>query len=235
MSSLACRTWACIVAIASFSSCGGSTREDAGSGGTPGGGGSSVTGGAPGTGGSSVGGTSATGGTSGGAYAECKSDSECVKFADCCSCTAYPHDQPPPPPCLAVCETDACSAIGLPADQMPVCKVGQCIIGFDCDKSHAACESLPPTCAPGMTVSIVNGCWGGCVPATECATVTDCASCTGSGTLCVNHNQTANEFHCVPHPDQCAGDPSSACLCPLVCPKWNFCHKTSTHVQCDYI
>ncbi len=197
---------------------GGAATGGTANGGSAGMGGMSAMGGMAGMGGmSAIGGMAgmgATGGSSGSTNAECTSAAECKLFADCCTCSAYGPNEPPPPSCFSVCEVDACTALGLPANHPPACEVGQCIAGFDCDINHAACESLPPSCGPGTTVSVVNGCWGGCVPPRECLSVTGCESC-APGELCVNQNQTGNEYHCVAFPAECAGNPTTQCLCPL--------------------
>ncbi len=44
-----------------------------------------------------------------------------------------------------------------------------CCTGWDCDQSHAACDSLPPVCAEGESPTVAMGCWGPCVPTTNCA------------------------------------------------------------------
>ncbi|MBI5533197.1 MAG: hypothetical protein HY898_10800 [Deltaproteobacteria bacterium] len=192
------------------------------------------------TGGSSTGGSVATGGSAGaagGPFVQCtESDpSPCKIFSDCCACIAYGPGEPPPPECLMDCFVDSCTSQGLPSGQKAACEVGRCVVGFDCDPAHVYCNGLPPDCEPGLAPAVVNGCWGGCVAAAECRNVPSCDACAKSE-LCVNHNYSNNEFHCVPVPSECAGNPTSSCLCPLVCPSWNFCNMAGpSKVQCDYI
>ena len=148
--------------------CGGKSDSDGGaggSGGTGGSGGAGATGGSGGgTGGTGAsGGTGAFGGT-GGAIIECSADSECQLFSDCCTCTAYGPNEDPPPTCFADCDQLACDAAGA---QGPICQDSKCIAGFDCS-SPVLCNAIPPSCVPGETPSIVNGCWGACVRADEC-------------------------------------------------------------------
>lgn len=44
-----------------------------------------------------------------------------------------------------------------------------CCTGWDCDQSHAACDSLPPRCAEGEVPTVAGACWGPCVPMANCA------------------------------------------------------------------
>ena len=225
------------------------SKQTGGSGGASGSGGSSVGGGATGgtaqggtSGASGVGGTggvagsSGVGGTGVGPWPECQAPgTECKVFSDCCTCTAYSPTEPPPPSCLADCDVDACTAIGWSSEQPPACELGQCIVGMDCDLTHAFCNALPPDCSPGTAPTVVDGCWGGCVTSTQCLTISSCDFCTGPGQLCVNHQVNNAEFHCVDVPPACAGDLTESRLCPLLCPNWNFCNMQEGRVQCDYI
>ena len=55
-----------------------------------------------------------------------------------------------------------CNAKGACAPGKPVCET------YDCDPSSITCKSAPPLCPPGMTASVVDGCWGRCVPLDAC-------------------------------------------------------------------
>ena len=218
-----------LVAVLCMTGCGGTVETEPGSAGGSSGGGSS-TGGSGGT--AASGGTGATGG---GAWPECKEGSECTIFRDCCTCTAYGPNEDVPPSCAQDCFQDACSSAGIAWEHEPVCSLGQCIVGVDCDPADVFCNALPPNCEAGMVPSVVDGCWGDCIDATQCLTVSDCDVCTGAGQLCVNQTYTDSEYHCVEAPAACDGDLSTSCLCPLLCPNWNFCNMQSDHLQCDYI
>lgn len=41
--------------------------------------------------------------------------------------------------------------------------------GVNCDQRFVSCDALPPTCAMGEAPRVVGGCWGECVPISECA------------------------------------------------------------------
>lgn len=210
----------------------GGSGATSGSGGTSTGGGS--VGGASGSSGAS--GSGAVGGTGGdGGAPACEEPSDCQIFSDCCSCTAYGLTEGPPPSCLMDCYQDACSSIGMAPGHAAGCEFGRCILGMDCDATHAYCNALPPECGAGMAPTVVDGCWGGCIESIECLTITGCEQCTGPGQFCVTQQADAAESHCVEMPPACEGNVSESCLCPLLCPGWNFCALQSGRLQCDYI
>ena len=195
---------------------GGSGGSAASAGSSSGGSGASATGGSS-TGGSGTGGaagTPATGGSSGTVGTpECSAAGECTLFSDCCSCMALAPGESAPT-CLADCDTDRCTAMGI-TDANVACTAGSCNAGIDCT-GEVLCDALPPTCKPGEVPSVRNGCWGGCVPATECAEVSGCAECTGS-TLCVTKAALLSTSHCVNIPSACQTDQSCDCLGPALC------------------
>ncbi len=41
---------------------------------------------------------------------------------------------------------------------------------WSCNADLVACDADPPTCAPGNRPSVVDGCWGPCVPSSSCVT-----------------------------------------------------------------
>lgn len=53
------------------------------------------------------------------------------------------------------------------------CRPGKpvCEATYDCDLSHALCDAFTPQCKDGETPSIVNGCYGPCVPIAQCSGV----------------------------------------------------------------
>jgi hypothetical protein len=102
--------------------------------------------------------------------------------------------------------------------QAPSCEAGRCVTGYECDQTKAFCNALPPLCEGGMVPHVVNGCWGGCVPATECKSVTSCADCTAPLETCVHvEHQTGPTLHCVDVPKGCEGTPFCECMGGSVC------------------
>lgn len=207
--------------------CGGSTDSDGGSGGGSTGGAS--TGGAS-TGGASSGGAGAVSGSGGsvggspgaggitGLGPECTTDAECTLFSDCCTCEAYGPDQAPPPSCLAACTQNACEMNGASTETVQ-CVAGRCVAGIPCT-GQVFCNAIPPECGPGQTPAILNGCWGGCVPVTECASVPSCDECDGTLMTCVSIDHSGGDGgsqHCVDIPKGCEGTPDCACMGQNVC------------------
>jgi len=196
-------------------------------GGTSGSGGS---GGASGSGGS--GGTSGSGGSSG---SGCQAPEQCRLFSDCCSCVALGPGEPGPMPCPADCVQDRCSALGVSA---AVCSAGQCSAGFNC-VGTVTCPALPPACQPGQVPSISGSCWGPCVPATQCVSVTNCDQCyTVSGQICVDSDTLAGTHYsfCLRVPERCANMRECACFGESFCPApmacWEFSGRRG--VRCEY-
>jgi hypothetical protein len=68
--------------------------------------------------------------------------------------------------------------------------------------------------------SVVDGCWGPCLPPTECSEVTDCESC--GDAVCVM-NSAIGTRACVAPPDGCSA--GNYCECLHACP-------TTTGFEC---
>jgi hypothetical protein len=186
------------------------------------GGGAAGTVGASGSGGGATADASVgTGGASGGAVdgglkPECTSEKDCKIFTDCCQCEAVPNGETPAS-CHSVCKQNQCAALGLTAPQA-TCIAGRCVVGFECDSSKVFCKSVPPACPPGQ-VALVNGaCWqGGCVPATECASVKDCSACTGELVCAEFPQRGGSTAHCYDVPQSCNGNYGCSCAGAAVC------------------
>jgi hypothetical protein len=199
---------------------GGSGGVTGGSGGVTGGSGG-VAGGTGATGGGGLGGAS-NGGTGGGgtggtsaAQPECKADSDCKVFSDCCTCMAVPIAENPTS-CPLTCVIDSCVAAGAP--KLPACVAGRCVMGFECDSSKVTCKSLPPKCGAGQVPQVSGDCWkGGCVAADECQSVHACSDCTGSLACASYQTQLGPQAHCVDIPKSCGGAATCACMGPSVC------------------
>jgi hypothetical protein len=168
--------------------------------------GTGATGGAAGASGS--GGASGTGGSPG---AQCRDGGQCRLFSDCCYCVALGPDQPDPTDCPATCKVDSCTALRVNSGNMS-CVAGQCSAGINCGGT-VTCRSAPPVCEPGHVPSIVDNCWGPCVPGTQCANVRDCTQCVAPGQTCV----TGHINVCVRIPERCRNNPSCACMGETVC------------------
>ncbi|MBE7478539.1 MAG: hypothetical protein HS104_00925 [Polyangiaceae bacterium] len=224
----------CLVMFVFGSACGGQSSSDGtggaagASGGAPGGGGTSASGGSgaiAGTGGAgAVAGTGATagsggmgasagaGGLSGGAIGECNTDADCEMVASCCDCVAGKKGTTVGPPCdLALCESDMCTVLGVKEAR---CIAGQCSIAASCDQKQVFCNALPPTCAVGLTPSVVSGCWGPCIPHQECSEVESCFVCPKE-TICVVNDAWGSSHHCVNPAPGCSS--GCGCLKSLVC------------------
>lgn len=170
-----------------------------------------------GTGQGGSGGDASGGGGSGGgtlvAERECEVAADCQLVDDCCTCDAIPANETPEE-CLAVCVQSTCSGQQRGDDAAVACLAGRCVAGFDCNWNLATCDSEPPACDPGFTASLIDGCWGPCVLATECNSVGSCDQCDG-GLGCVEQAAFGSSYHCVTDAP-CAVDDCS-CLGPSVC------------------
>lgn len=155
------------------------------------------------------------GGDGPGPLPECTDSSECKLVNDCCTCESVPNAEPVRE-CLAVCIAPHCSAVGHP-NATPSCFAGTCVAGFDCTTS-VACATPPPTCPPGQVPHRTNGCWGGCVPATECLAVTSCDDCDTSTQTCVQFiGGESPVVGCLPIPQTCSGPADCACAGETFC------------------
>lgn len=69
------------------------------------------------------------------------------------------------------CSGAACDSLfashGACADAFATCPG----LGTDCDPSSVACRIRPPVCREGSVPSVIDRCWGPCVPFAECAPI----------------------------------------------------------------
>ncbi len=218
---------------------GGGGTSVAGGGGTgvAGGGGTGVAGrggtGAAGVGvagASGGGGTGASGGTSGAAGtrsgAECRTADDCMLASDCCACSAEPKGTPADS-CPAICKVDMCTAIGIQQHEV-TCAFGRCVLARSCVTTRVTCPADPAACPAGTVHSVLDDCWGPCLPPTECSAVMDCGSC-GAGSVCVRNEELRGQIiGCVtPAPDCRAG---GYCQCLAACSVG--CAETDAGVGC---
>lgn len=134
--------------------------------------------------------------------------------------------------CMQTCIQTSCSALGLPKSAVTSCVAGRCVAGFECDWSKVICAQAPPSCPPGQTAAVTNGCFGSCVPAGECRTVGGCAQCTG-GLACVVEQAQLSSTHCVDVPPPCS-KADCACFGPSVCTgSFDLCNEGTGEIDCS--
>lgn len=237
---------------AGSSGSGGSSTGSGGSAGSVSQGGSSGaigTGGAPGTGGnsgtSSTGGGPGTGGNAGsvadagtkdaappidsGSGPACKIDSDCRLSDTCCGCLALgPNDKAPV--CSILCIQSACAAQQIHGTR---CSQGRCVVAPECDSKNVTCKVLPGECRAGEVHSVKGDCWGGCVPASSCRTVTDCKACESDAYLCARQEtQLGSVYRCVDVPAQCGNNVTCSCAGPAAClPPFGSCNASMSGKQ----
>ena len=214
---------ALLCAVIAAGGCGETTDDSAPAGGAVGSGGSMAGAGSGGaSGGSGKSGASGSSGALGsGASAgpgepECTKDLDCVLINDCCRCKAMAASAERPVCGDVVCQVGSCEARQTGA-RTAICNLGRCVLDVSCDASKVTCERLPPQCPAGELPVVDRFCWaGGCVPASQCAGVTDCSQC-GPELACVVADSLTDTFHCAAPAPSCPGDRSCACLGPSVC------------------
>jgi hypothetical protein len=152
----------------------------------------------------------------------CEQDEDCMLLNDCCYCLAT-HVEDAPPPCeMQECFAPTCDANGLPNLEVR-CRFGTCeFVPFSCSPFLVACDELPPECTASQLPSVVDGCWGPCVPAELCDAVPSCDTCL-EGEVCIESStQLGYTFTCEPIDPSCPGVPDCTCMgtaCedPFVC------------------
>jgi hypothetical protein len=142
----------------------------------------------------------------------CTQDNECAVLEDCCSCGAFVIADGDPGMCNMGCDQSACSARGLDGVDA-ACRLGQCRLeAVSCDPGTVLCDAEPPACAQGKVARVVDGCWGQCVDARHCDSLSDCSpDLCGDGWMCVK-SQTTFAPHCEPMPAACDGEASCGCV-----------------------
>jgi hypothetical protein len=168
---------------------------------------------------SSNGGSSSVGGSGGGVtfpQPECMERTDCQLVNTCCDCMGYPASANEPP-CVQQCIQDKCQELGFNA-AAAACEVGRCVLDVSCNAMETTCDTPPPNCPAGYAASVVEGCWGECIPVTECARVTSCDACSGGLDVCVAvDTQLGRQYHCVDVLKGCEGTPDCACMGSTVC------------------
>jgi hypothetical protein len=202
-----------------------SGNSSGGNAGNSNGGGSGASG-EGGSGGSGEGG-SAGGGAGGGGGRECETADDCVLLQDCCSCMGAPEGATLPY-CNLVCIQSRCQASQIGTDEV-TCSFGRCVIDRSCNRSAVTCTEAPMPCPNGEVRSVREGCFGPCLPPTECRDVTACSDC--GDDVCVIEEPQIPRTGCVRPPDSCTkGD---YCDCLDACPPSGFvCMEEDDAVHC---
>ncbi len=153
-----------------------------------------------------------TAGTTAGAEAECVVDSDCQKIANCCECSSIPADEEAAE-CENDCLVDTCTAEGLETIEA-ACRSGVCEFGSTIACSGpVSCDSLPPECEGDEVPSIVDECWGPCVPYHYCVDTSACTPSCGEAWVCVE-SQSGGAGGCMPLAGECEGTASCECVAP---------------------
>jgi hypothetical protein len=147
----------------------------------------------------------------------CGGVDECVLVNDCCSCEVLPAGQEPPPCDIEACLISTCESQLAGFVPKPACRVGTCTFAaLNCQISASICEvEPPPPCEGGLVQSVINDCYGPCVPPNMCANLPgqcDASSC-GEGFACMV-TQSGAPSQCIPLPPACEGSPSCECIAP---------------------
>jgi hypothetical protein len=181
-----------------------------------------ATAGAGATGGTSSGGTSSggesggggAGGVSGGTFVrECETADDCMMMDDCCGCRAASKTTPGSSCLLPCLGGNACEEAGIGLDELE-CVAGRCVIDRSCNVSQALCSGPLPTCPDGLVPSLINNCYGACLPPTQCRDVFDCSDC--GDAHCVESQAWLTTITCVPRVSGCG--PGNLCSCLEPCP-----------------
>ncbi|MEZ4448339.1 MAG: hypothetical protein R3B09_02590 [Nannocystaceae bacterium] len=155
--------------------------------------------------------TDSSGTDTGAPVGECESDDGCVLWNSCCSCAAVPVDTPDEQ-CPGECFVTSCEGMGLYLPSA-ACRLGRCALAPQrCNPAEVACDALPPECPDGFVASVVDVCWGSCVPAHLCDVLPACShGLCGPGWMCVESQAGAFKPHCEPIPAACDGAPGCGC------------------------
>lgn len=142
----------------------------------------------------------------------CESVEDCVVVDDCCTCAAQHVDDPVPDCDILACFQSTCSAQGVPGIGVQ-CVFGSCeFVPVDCNAALVTCEEPPPPCPEDTLPSVVDGCWGTCVPSEACDFVPDCSWCPGDETCVTQGTQLGLFYSCVPVDPSCDGTADCDCM-----------------------
>ncbi len=161
----------------------------------------------------------------------CANPEDCQLWESCCDCLPMSASATGPSCGMPECFATACTAVGL-FSPTTTCSVGRCVFDHSCDATQVTCRAVTPECPAGQVPSVVDACWGPCLPVTQCSRVTDCGVC-GSDQVCVT--QVANApavHHCVATTPTCT---TCDCLGESVCTgSFGICGDVGTRqIECS--
>jgi hypothetical protein len=110
------------------------------------------------------------------------------------------------------------------AESEVACVQGRCVIARSCT-GEVGCPAAEPNCPDGTVPSVVDDCWGPCLPPTECLSVRHCTDC--GDAFCVEFQAQVSAFSCVSRVEQC--ELENYCECLGVC---GVCSESDDHVVC---
>jgi hypothetical protein len=149
---------------------------------------------------------------------ECTPQLKCRLHSDCCNCLALAQGEDPPPCGLAICEAKACVKIMDP-DLIggTGCIGGRCVAFLNCS-SDVSCRVPTPECDPGEVPTVIDDCWGPCVPASDCPSFGSCSNCDPAFYVCVEYRSTfLIPTRCIAVPPECESDRTCECLEEHMC------------------
>jgi hypothetical protein len=191
-------------------------------GGATGGAGTGAVAGVGGAGSGGGGGDGDAGFANQGPYPECETAADCQLESDCCGCRAISRRGTEF--CALDCERDPCPEMGITPEDV-TCMQGRCVLARSCDAGSVVCRVARPTCSEGTVPSVVDDCWGPCLPPTECSNVGSCSDC--GEAFCVEFQVQSSIFNCVTRVGDCSRD--NYCECLGVC---GVCSATDDAVAC---
>lgn len=71
-----------------------------------------------------------------------------------------------------------------------------------------------------MLPTVIDGCWGACIPAIACTAVDDCSACPEE-TVCLAYEAVEPQLTCVPAARDCPDPPVCNCLEHDACSLWS--------------
>jgi hypothetical protein len=124
------------------------------------------------------------------------SNGECVGTSCDQAWNCFPHLAPHPCPSeiIPYCGCDGKTYyFPILCPQIPYLHAGECGDGVNCDRNDIRCAQAEPDCGAGKVASVVNGCYGACVPINSCRCLME-QECPGSGLYMCNPLQRCDFY-----------------------------------------
>ena len=124
------------------------------------------------------------------------SNGDCIGTSCDQAWTCFPHFAPHPCPfeIIPYCGCDGKTYyFPILCPQIPYLHAGECGDGVNCDRNDIRCAQPEPDCGPGRAASVVNGCYGACVPINSCRCIME-QECPGSGLYMCNPLQRCDFY-----------------------------------------